>query len=442
MYPKGIDVEEYNITCYLFRPFILDENFTLSLILESTEPETEIKLVMDTEDEDLYLPTSLSLHNIFANKHLYLPHDTLTIRCDLKIPFESLVESFVSDESRYFKNFMKQSCTTRTKMHRRSEFWPIQNIKTFLEQQITAHHLITNPIPNSPTLDLSLIFDKISSDGYVQMEIKQNGRSYLFVNCKMTVISGHHNFQISQESSHRFGSKNDKVWKFPAFIKASNLTEGKYLFQDDTLLLHCDFAFIHDKTLYHSNYKPFPFPARPDDKNKGVCTAIENFYQNEKFCDVKLQTHGKTFSFYKVILCLRSPVFSAMFEKDMKEKNSNVVEISDVDPDTLNRLLTYMCTSTIKGDLSHEDACKLYIAADKYEIVPLKTWCLGLLASSLCMASVCDVLVLADAHQDSVLMFAVENFIRHHKEVFHSTHWKVVMEENPKLAMETMLKYL
>lgn len=85
----------------------------------------------------------------------------------------------------------------------------------------------------------------------------------------------------------------------------------------------------------------------------------------------------------------------------MKEKNLNVVEITDVDPDKLNRMLKYMCTSTIKEDLLHDDACNLYRAADKYDVVSLRNWCLGLLASSLSVARVCDVLTLADVHQDS-----------------------------------------
>lgn len=101
-----------------------------------------------------------------------------------------------------------------------------------------------------------------------------------------------------------------------------------------------------------------------------------------------------------------------------------------------------MCTSTIKEDLSLEDACKLYKAADKYDVASLRTWCVGLLAASLCVASVGKVLVLADAHQDHILRMAVDNFIHYHKEVFHSTDWKMVMEENSMLAFETMLKYL
>lgn len=188
---------------------------------------------------------------------------------------------------------------------------------------ITVHHLIRNPVYNSATLDLSLIFDKISCDDCVKIEIKQNVRFRVFVNCKMTVISAHKKFQESQESSHKFSLDHD-VWKFPTFIKASNLAQGKYLFQDDTLLLHCDFAFIPatDRTHYdmESNYKPFPLQARRDEKNNDMLTAIEHFYQNAKFSDVKLQTSGKTFLFYKLILCSRSPVFRDMFESDMKGK--------------------------------------------------------------------------------------------------------------------------
>ncbi|KAF8796454.1 TD and POZ domain-containing protein 1 [Argiope bruennichi] len=122
----------------------------------------------------------------------------------------------------------------------------------------------------------------------------------------------------------------------------------------------------------------------------------------------------------------------------MKEKNSGHVDITDLEDDTVQRMLEYMYTDSL-ADMQLEGACKLYAAADKYQILSMKKRCSSFLKESLCPNKVYDVLVLADLHQDDDLKNDVQDYIiEHDREVFGSAEWKTFMDTNPKLAAAVM----
>ena len=77
---------------------------------------------------------------------------------------------------------------------------------------------------------------------------------------------------------------------------------------------------------------------------------------------------------HKAILTLRSPVFQAMFDSKMSECNTNQVQISDFDADTIKRMVEFMYKDTFTGidDTSYEDFISLLAIANKYEIISLK----------------------------------------------------------------------
>ncbi|KAF8770789.1 TD and POZ domain-containing protein 4 [Argiope bruennichi] len=127
-----------------------------------------------------------------------------------------------------------------------------------------------------------------------------------------------------------------------------------------------------------------------------------------------------------------------MFTIDMKEKDSDCVELYDIDEDTLHSLLQFIYTDSV-ADLKWDALLKLYAAADKYQIELLKLKCTSLLKASLRTCNACSMLIFADMHSDKDLKIFVQNFIlRKHKEIFESEDWKTLMEDQSILAMETM----
>ncbi|GFT19007.1 speckle-type POZ protein [Trichonephila clavipes] len=181
---------------------------------------------------------------------------------------------------------------------------------------------------------------------------------------------------------------------------------------------------------------------RLDDPSDGITDALRSMYLEELLCDVELCTPTKTFSAHKNILSARSPVFKAMFTNEMKEKIKESVNITDVDAGTMHRILLYVYTDILE-DLCLETASPLYEAADKYQILSLRNKCSAFLMASLSVNNVCNVLILADMHQDNELKYSVQDYIlRNDKVIFCSSEWKHLMDTHVKLAAETMyLKY-
>ncbi|GFY43696.1 hypothetical protein TNIN_402661 [Trichonephila inaurata madagascariensis] len=126
-----------------------------------------------------------------------------------------------------------------------------------------------------------------------------------------------------------------------------------------------------------------------------------------------------------------------MFENDMREKNGECVDIEDLDDDTIQRFLLYMYTDTLLY-LQWESAYNLYVAADKYEILSLKSECSSFLKDNLAQDNCCDLLILADMHQDEDLKSAVQDYILNNKHMFHTNEWKNFMKTNLQLSAELM----
>ena len=137
---------------------------------------------------------------------------------------------------------------------------------------------------------------------------------------------------------------------------------------------------------------------------------IKCLYQDVSFADVTITCDGKEFRAHKVILATQSPVFKKMFEIDMKERRSGVIEVSDITPAVMSDLLAYLYT----GTAPHVDtlARELLNVANKYELPRLLSICETTLASKITANSVLEILILAELHQAKTLKKACLGFIK------------------------------
>lgn len=90
--------------------------------------------------------------------------------------------------------------------------------------------------------------------------------------------------------------------------------------------------------------------------------------------DVTIKTSGGFLKAHKAVLASSSPVFSSMFEHDLREKKSSTIEIEDMSLEACSALLNF-----IYGSIEQKDFWKhrlaLLSAADKYDIFDLKGCC-------------------------------------------------------------------
>ncbi|GFQ64394.1 TD and POZ domain-containing protein 3 [Trichonephila clavata] len=248
--------------------------------------------------------------------------------------------------------------------------------------------------------------------------------------------------------------EEDKL--YPSFISREMLMKDEELYlPEDVLTLHCECSFttgivseeiekicqgMQDASLMqeeNSTCEDLESRNTSLDLTKILKENLEYLYKENLLCDAKLKTKTGSFPVHKNILSARSPVFKAMFTNDMRERNNECVDIEDLDDDTVQRMLLYVYTATLP-DFQWDIACDLYAAADKYEILCLKSECSSFLKDNLSPYNACGLLILADMHQDKDLKSRTEEFILNDEVIFDTNDWKVLMKTNLPLAADLM----
>ncbi|GFY72286.1 hypothetical protein TNIN_19051 [Trichonephila inaurata madagascariensis] len=102
-------------------------------------------------------------------------------------------------------------------------------------------------------------------------------------------------------------------------------------------------------------------------------------------------------------------------------------------------MLLYIYTAKLQ-DLQWDSACNLYAAADKYQILGLKSECFSFLKDNLTQDNACNLLIFADKHLDENLKSIIQDYILNHKNIFHSNEWKHLMKTNVQLAVELLYR--
>ena len=166
---------------------------------------------------------------------------------------------------------------------------------------------------------------------------------------------------------------------------------------------------------------------------------FDTLQKDRKFNDVVLVSRDKQrFPAHKCVLASRSPVFASMFEHNMTESQSGVVEIGDIDAETLARFLDYVYAGKLEN-LEVGPMSELLIAADKYAIDLMKVKIEELLVDRLDVYNVLDMLLIAAAHGALVLraraiMFVVEKG----RMVIKTPKFEDLQKSHPDLAIEIL----
>merc|ERR1719510_2722150 len=109
---------------------------------------------------------------------------------------------------------------------------------------------------------------------------------------------------------------------------------------------------------------------------KSFKDANENKDHTGYFSDFKViceDSQGKrSFDVHRVHLAAASPVFKAMLTNNCKESNEGSVTISDISPDTMEKLLHFTYTDMVEAGSADTD---LLSAANKYGMDKLQAIC-------------------------------------------------------------------
>ena len=170
---------------------------------------------------------------------------------------------------------------------------------------------------------------------------------------------------------------------FPIYLGVGKALDG---FKSCALTVECAVTVFRER---EPEGTAFPVPTSDLSRHLG------ELLQSRAGADVTFSVSGESIAAHKGVLAVRSPVFMAEFFGEMKEKESHLVEIQDMDAAVFNAMLCFIYTDAVPElDQAPEAAATmalaqhLLVAADRYGIDRLKAMCerrlaLGKLASTL-----------------------------------------------------------
>ncbi|CAL1288952.1 unnamed protein product [Larinioides sclopetarius] len=458
LYPRGYDDKFKDcISLYLRRspadngPEYLSVKFELSILAEDGS------VFSSKEYDHLFQTTQWQGSGDFLkmNESLYhrnFPRDVLTVRCRMwrgegevrrvapicfrtRIGVETV--SFVHEVDNFSSLLPNQNHTIRIPSHLKKECF-VFSVLYFTRDSCPA--------------------------GEMRVEITTSDSDYILCRRRISLL-GFWNRILHSEDDNRFDIEKKDIRKLPlSFTRQKILNKENKYFPGDklylpgdklTMLFECSFStgqkFDQIEDVEHN----LPIAVPDENLNKNVCNALGNasaypsvsedmkkLYMDKCLADIDIKTKTKSFPAHKMVLCARSPVFNRMLAIDMKERNTDCIEVDDLGDDVVQQLLLFLYSDTVQN-LEWAMATRLYYAADKYEVGRLKAVCSSLLVEHLNPGNAGEFLLLADTHSDGDLKGVVEDFIlEHEEEVFGSEEWEMLLKMNPVLAGETMrLKY-
>ncbi|XP_015925923.1 speckle-type POZ protein B [Parasteatoda tepidariorum] len=440
LYPRG-DVDHNYTACYLYRkkndegPSKIVIGYKISFITVDGTPNLsgQVEKLTFAKNKGFGNTKFIKRDEILKKKKAFLPKDTLTVRCHMwKCFFEKSVakECFAS---------------TRIDVERCYLTWSVKNFSA-CESGVKQEVPFVPASTKVPPLDIKWFINK--EDGTINIEIILRGKKVsvtTYVICNISILDSKSNSQVLVQNDHFFEPyKDEQVWSLPPLIEKEELllNRDQYL-SDDSLSLTCELAISlgeESSTIEESNFKPFP--ENDSKQNKNMANTLKSdllsLYTNKKYCDVTLQSSSKSFPAHKAILSARSLVLSTMIEDEKGDETRHILNIPDIDENTLNDMLIYMYSEKL-DHLNLESAIKLYCAADRYQVLSLKAICTDFLKSILTPSSVCLLLALADEHKDNDMKKYIQDYICNNaSEIFHSKLWKEFMDKKATLAGEIM----
>lgn len=138
---------------------------------------------------------------------------------------------------------------------------------------------------------------------------------------------------------------------------------------------------------------------------------------------------------HKEILAARSPVFAAMFNSNMSEKQKNEVVIRDMSHHVLSELINYIYTD--KANFPRTMGFELMAAADKYDLPRLKAACERAIFRSISVETAIDTLILADKHNANQLKTHTLRFIgTNADDVLKTSKWRTLIDQDSQLVLK------
>ena len=152
-----------------------------------------------------------------------------------------------------------------------------------------------------------------------------------------------------------------------------------------------------------------------DDFREELLHELNELRESNSLCDTTIRAQGKDFPAHRCVLSAASLYFRAMFKWELKEKESNLVELKEMKSTTISDVLHYIYTGETTIDSSNVE--DLFVVADYLIIPSLKKEAAVFLQNEMMNVSTCLALESFASQYDceqlrqAAVSFQAENFV-------------------------------
>jgi len=167
-----------------------------------------------------------------------------------------------------------------------------------------------------------------------------------------------------------------------------------------------------------------------------ISEDLKDVWHSDDFSDVHIMCDGEVFYCHRVILSKRSVYFRNMLKSDFTESRIKIIEMKEIDVETLKAILKFIYGGKI--DKLDEHAVNLLEASQMLQLEDLKNVSeIYLLNNHMDLENVIDMLVLADTHSASDLKKgAMEIIVKNSAAIIKQVGWKEKLIRFPVLLLE------
>lgn len=251
----------------------------------------------------------------------------------------------------------------------------------------------------------------------------------------------HSHFDRALESGPYTLKYRGSMWGYKRFFKRAVLETSDYI-KDDTLALTCTVGVVVSSTQGPKLYS-IPVP----ESNIGL--HFGELLDSGVNSDITFEVDGEKFPAHKLVLAARSPVFKAQLFGVMREKESGVIQVKDIEAPVFKAMLYFMYRDCLpeESELSVSSspatctmmAQHLLAAADRYGLDRLRMICEAKLCEEVNVETVATTLALAEQHHSAQLKAVCLKFVAEHlAAVIQSDGYEHLRESCPSLQCEIL----
>ncbi|XP_008214149.1 speckle-type POZ protein B-like [Nasonia vitripennis] len=242
----------------------------------------------------------------------------------------------------------------------------------------------------------------------------------------------------TNKQRHDMRHKSEAIWAIPSFTHKSFISRDNNLIHGfSKVIIECE-IHVYATCAKEREKKELLEIEQDNVLRFEEFDKYEHLLNNDAFSDVSFVVEGKILKAHKCILAKSSPVFTAMFQHEMREKRENLVRINDMQYNVFFEMLRFVYAGKISlynyGVKSTSE--ELLFAADKYSIDGLKEKCVKLICDDLCIDNAVDILMLANRHEVQYLKFRAMKLIVLHSYELNEIPYFELLISTPNILYE------